>query len=245
MRLWIHKRHPISPTYWASYGLFFVKILEKKSTALYRHCTVYGIWLHLYDLQHLCGKWDGIRQLHEVRSHVIQYDQHRKCRINGRSIAASFVYKHGEHHHGSLEKKKKKKTWITPMAYFLLVYLLGNLQRKLAPTFIETTFSNSYSVEWSLRYRTFNRLHFKSCNHISFGFARNQWLQCFDVGPKSLQYHRPWFQMHFLDRYYRDVIMSTMASQMTGVSIVYSTVCSGAHKRNIKAPRHGVLSKGQ
>ena len=32
--------------------------------------------------------------------------------------------------------------------------------------------------------------------------------------------------------------MSTVASQITGVSIVYSTVCSGADQRNIKTPRH-------
>ena len=32
-------------------------------------------------------------------------------------------------------------------------------------------------------------------------------------------------------RHYNDVIMSTMASQITSVSIVYSTVCSGADQR--------------
>ena len=31
--------------------------------------------------------------------------------------------------------------------------------------------------------------------------------------------------------HYSDVIMSTMASQITGVSIVCSAVCSGAHQR--------------
>ena len=36
--------------------------------------------------------------------------------------------------------------------------------------------------------------------------------------------------------HYSDVIMSAMASQITGVSIVYSTVCSGAE--NIKVSRH-------
>ena len=36
--------------------------------------------------------------------------------------------------------------------------------------------------------------------------------------------------------HYSDVITSVMASQITGVSIVYSTVCSGAE--NIKALRH-------
>ena len=38
-----------------------------------------------------------------------------------------------------------------------------------------------------------------------------------------------------------DVIMNVMASQTTGVSIVYSTVCSGVDKKHIKAPRHWPL----
>ena len=37
--------------------------------------------------------------------------------------------------------------------------------------------------------------------------------------------------------------MSPMASQITGVSIVCPTVCSGADQRNIKAPRHWPLCK--
>ena len=40
--------------------------------------------------------------------------------------------------------------------------------------------------------------------------------------------------------YYNDVIMSKIASQITGVSIVYLTVSSGAHQR--KYPRHWPLS---
>ena len=41
---------------------------------------------------------------------------------------------------------------------------------------------------------------------------------------------------------YSDVIMSSMASQITGVSVVYSAVCLGAdQKKNIKAPLHWSL----
>ena len=40
--------------------------------------------------------------------------------------------------------------------------------------------------------------------------------------------------------YYNDVIMSKIASQITGVSIVYLTVSSGAHQR--KYPRHWPVS---
>ena len=35
---------------------------------------------------------------------------------------------------------------------------------------------------------------------------------------------------------YNDVIMSVMASQFTGVLMVYSTVCSGADKRKHQSP---------
>ena len=41
--------------------------------------------------------------------------------------------------------------------------------------------------------------------------------------------------------YHSDVMISVMASQITGVSIVGSTVCSGEDKENIKAPRHWPL----
>ena len=41
--------------------------------------------------------------------------------------------------------------------------------------------------------------------------------------------------------HYSDVKMSTMASQITGVSIVYLTVCLFQIKASIKAPRHWPL----
>ena len=41
--------------------------------------------------------------------------------------------------------------------------------------------------------------------------------------------------------HYSDVIMGAMASHITGVLIVYSTVCSGADQKTIKAPSHWPL----
>ena len=41
--------------------------------------------------------------------------------------------------------------------------------------------------------------------------------------------------------HYSDVIMSLMASQITGVTIVYSTVVQAKIKEIIKAPRHWLL----
>ena len=41
--------------------------------------------------------------------------------------------------------------------------------------------------------------------------------------------------------HYSDVIMGVTAYQITSLTIVYSTVCSGEIKENIKAPRHWPL----
>ena len=43
------------------------------------------------------------------------------------------------------------------------------------------------------------------------------------------------------NHHYSDVLMSTMVYQITSVSIVYSTICSGPDQRNIKAMRHWPL----
>ena len=52
--------------------------------------------------------------------------------------------------------------------------------------------------------------------------------------------HRPiWYRKALL--HYSDVRMNAMASQITGVSIDYSTVCSGADQENLKATRHWPL----
>ena len=46
-----------------------------------------------------------------------------------------------------------------------------------------------------------------------------------------------------LTAHYGDVIMSTIASQITSLTIVYSTVYYAQIKENIKAPRHWPLSE--
>ena len=48
----------------------------------------------------------------------------------------------------------------------------------------------------------------------------------FGGGCRWLLYHRLWLIHH-----YNDVIMGTTASQITSLTIVYSTVCSGADQR--------------
>ena len=51
----------------------------------------------------------------------------------------------------------------------------------------------------------------------------------------------PYFIILNLYHQYSDPIMGTMASQITSVLIICSTVCSGADQRNIKDPRHWTL----
>ena len=46
--------------------------------------------------------------------------------------------------------------------------------------------------------------------------------------PADLEYHRYW---RFTGIHYNDVIMSAITSQITSLTIVYSTICSGADQR--------------
>ena len=48
-------------------------------------------------------------------------------------------------------------------------------------------------------------------------------------------------QFQWCNRHYNDVIMSTMASQITCFAIVYSTVYCASDQENIKTPRHWPL----
>ena len=49
------------------------------------------------------------------------------------------------------------------------------------------------------------------------------------------------FAPELISSHYIDVIMTTMASQITSLAVVYSIVYSGVDKKNIKAPRHWPL----
>ena len=48
----------------------------------------------------------------------------------------------------------------------------------------------------------------------------------------------PLIETEIMCKHYIDVIMTTVASQITSLTIVYSIVYSGADQRNIKAPRN-------
>ena len=53
--------------------------------------------------------------------------------------------------------------------------------------------------------------------------------------------HLPSCLQHHCASHYNDVIMDSMASQITSITTVYSAVYSRADQRNIKAPRHWPL----
>ena len=64
------------------------------------------------------------------------------------------------------------------------------------------------------------------------GFNINDLHACvsFNKGPTTTVHHS------YYAHHYNDVIMSAVAPQITGVSIVYSTVCSGADQRKHHSP---------
>ena len=63
------------------------------------------------------------------------------------------------------------------------------------------------------------------------------------TGYKPLSAPVMWWLRSSRFNHYCDVRMDTMASQITSLTIVYSTVHAGADQRNIKAPRHWLLSR--
>ena len=61
------------------------------------------------------------------------------------------------------------------------------------------------------------------------------------LGCEEISTHHGSSLVVYGSNHYIDVIMSAIASQITILTIVYSTVYSGADKKNIKAPRHWLL----
>ena len=57
----------------------------------------------------------------------------------------------------------------------------------------------------------------------------------------SIRGGRPW---NYMEIHYSDVAMSPFASQITSVSIVYSTVCSGADQRQHQSPASLTVVRG-
>ena len=95
--------------------------------------------------------------------------------------------------------------------------------------------------------------------HPTHNFTHNNGgnLETLPGWPKKLQHNRParsagQKRQHVYNRdqstlynvHYSDVIMSTMASQITSVSIVHSTVCSGADQRKYQGSTSLALCEG-
>ena len=61
---------------------------------------------------------------------------------------------------------------------------------------------------------------------------------------KHVAQRKPWMGASQTSRglnHYNDAIMTTMASQITSLTVVYSTACSDADQRKHKVPRHWPL----
>ena len=78
-------------------------------------------------------------------------------------------------------------------------------------------------------------------SYILFGykFHRNMF-----IGDHFTTKHRSPNRRQVASLHYSDVIMGAMASKITSLTIVHSTVYSGADQRNIKALRHWPLCEG-
>ena len=76
---------------------------------------------------------------------------------------------------------------------------------------------------------------------------RFEWFRviAYTVDKRTARYHNTYCLnkrlSYYREQYHNDAIMSLMASQITILAIVYSTVYSGTVKENIKAPRHWPL----
>ena len=83
------------------------------------------------------------------------------------------------------------------------------------------------------------RMHMVNMRNICLAFSENIFNYssslCRNLKYKSVNENLK------LNSQYSDIILSAMASQITGVSIVFSIVGSDADQRNIKALRHGPL----
>ena len=75
---------------------------------------------------------------------------------------------------------------------------------------------------------------------VNYGMSNTSILETIQRGITASQYE--YVSMNCaIASYYSDVIMSAIASQVTGVSIIYSTVCSGTHQRKHQSPRYWPL----
>ena len=92
-----------------------------------------------------------------------------------------------------------------------------------------------------LRRRWFETPSPPSWRHCNADLTPYGFAMCGDLAPKMVVNKARGIFLYISHNHYRDVIMSAMVSQITGISIVYSTLCSGAHQEHFKASRHWPL----
>ena len=99
-------------------------------------------------------------------------------------------------------------------------------------------FARTITQHWRLWHSSFSPLarSFGSCGTLH-NMGNSCQLECYGIFIRWPEYHHSVVHLP----HYNDVIMSAMVSLIGSVSIVYSTVCSDADQRIIKAPHHWPL----
>ena len=95
-------------------------------------------------------------------------------------------------------------------------------------SYLKSMFISSLDIIWTnaglLSIRTLRKMQWNLNQNIAKFIEKIYNCRLFLFWPQCVMYY--WWRRY--DLHYSDVIM---ASQITGVSIIYSTVCSDAHKR--------------
>ena len=113
---------------------------------------------------------------------------------------------------------------------------LGTIRLLVSPSSLEHCLSNGYNAICMLRNRSYVNYH--SPQKIQHS---GRWWPCTYFAPRHLQLSSWWRHLGAAQEYpnlmaqmllhYADVILSVMASQITSLTIVYSTIYSGAYQR--------------
>ena len=127
---------------------------------------------------------------------------------------------------------------LEPSIYYLTdfniwIWVAGALNTRVTMQYVDSDLAGM--AKWLCN----QPIHERKLVDVAHHFARimvNRWhfFPCLYIWSRELR-----CMQH--NRHYTDVINSAMASQITGVPIVCSTVCSGADQENVKAPRHWPL----
>ena len=109
-----------------------------------------------------------------------------------------------------------------PIFWFTCSQALGHCQAQ----YTLQCWNSCFKVGWAI-----NEFQYVSDDNVNFKNVKN-WMKWSDQNGRG-DFARS-YTTHQLLNHYSDVIMSKMASQITGITIVYLTICLGADQRKHK-----------